>query len=60
MGFIDFLGDRIKWEKVDYSANQFKKDFDLCDARVTFNEISLVEWQHRYIEFFGRDIPLLN
>jgi hypothetical protein len=57
---LDFLDDRILWREVEYSASQFKKDFNLCDARVTYNEISLEEWQHRYIEFFGRDIPLMN
>ncbi len=57
---IDFLDDRILWEKVDYTSNQFKKDFNLSDARVTYSVISLEEWQHRYIEFFGCHIPLLN
>jgi hypothetical protein len=53
---IDFLGDRIKWEKVDYTSNQFKKDFNLSDARVTFSQITLQEWQCRYVEFFGGEV----
>jgi hypothetical protein len=57
---LDFLDNRILWREVDYSSTQFKKDFNLMNARVTYNEISLIEWQHRYIEFFGREIPLLN
>jgi hypothetical protein len=30
------------------------------DARVTYDEISLEEWQHRYLEFFKPNIPLFN
>ena len=53
---IDFLDDRILWEKVDYTSNQFKKDFNLSDARVTFSQITLQEWQCRYVEFFGGEV----
>jgi hypothetical protein len=56
---LDFLDDQILWKTVDYSANQFKHDFNLMDARVAYNEISLGEWRARYLELIlGKKIIL--
>ena len=47
---IDFLGFSIKWADAGYSTYQFKQDFNLKDARITYSEISLDEFYSRFFD----------
>jgi hypothetical protein len=50
------LGHRkVFWKALDYSYYQFKRDFHLENARVTFSEIPLNEFYSRFFDVISED-----